>query len=76
VFGEGVGVSFYNIAISLFAVAAVVALLAAIEKRGYKQGHAEGYQEGFEAGRMRADDWWMNLEYETLTTQKKIREES
>jgi hypothetical protein len=44
-------------------------------RHGYKRGYRHGREEGFEAGRMRADDWWMNLEYETLAARKQIRQE-
>jgi len=49
--------------------------IIASHARGYQRGRDEGYLAGFEAGQTRADQWWMDLEYETLKASKEIKDE-
>ena len=75
-FGEGASVSSAAIVLEIvLGVLGAWLLSFAALRHGYKRGYKEGYQEGYEAGRMRADDWWMDLEYDTLEGQKQIRRE-
>jgi hypothetical protein len=62
-------------AISLWTAALVwfVGWCLTFHNRGYRRGREEGFEEGFEAGRMRADKWWLETEYEVEREREKIR---
>jgi hypothetical protein len=59
--------------VALLQVVIVVLLLKF--RGGYKRGRHDGFNEGIEAGRIRADDWWLETIHQVDQAAHEIREE-
>lgn len=52
-----------------------LAVIVAIEKRGYRKGEKAGYNRGFIEGQAGADRWWIERDFEVREAQVKMRED-